>query len=68
MAYIELAKKGRPRKFKGLVISYGDKTDIRASRAFGFLGSDDYILAGDMNQDGDLNVMDIVILVNIILN
>tara|TARA_R100000656_G_scaffold16124_1_gene15380 strand:+ start:336 stop:719 length:384 start_codon:yes stop_codon:yes gene_type:complete len=54
MAYIELAKKGRPRKFKGLVISYGDKTEIRASRAFGFLGSDDYKITYDATDKSDL--------------
>ena len=32
------------------------------------LGNDDYISAGDMNQDGALDVLDIVTLVNIILS
>jgi len=32
-----------------------------------YLNDDDYILFGDMNQDGVLNVLDIVQLVNIIL-
>jgi len=32
------------------------------------LNNDDYILAGDMNQDGSLDVLDIVTLVNIILS
>ena len=32
------------------------------------LNGDEYILAGDMNQDGALDVLDIVTLVNIILN
>ena len=31
------------------------------------LNDDDYIVLGDMNQDGVLNVLDIVQLVNIIL-
>ncbi len=32
------------------------------------LNSDDYVLAGDMNQDGVLDILDIVTLVNIILS
>ena len=32
------------------------------------LNSDEYILMGDMNQDGALDVLDIVTLVNIILS
>ena len=31
------------------------------------LSNEDYILSGDMNQDGALDVLDIVNLVNIIL-
>ena len=54
MAYIELANKGRPRKVMGLVISYGDKTEISTSRAFGFLGSDDYKLTYDATDKSDL--------------
>ena len=54
MAYIELTTKGRPRKFKGLVISYGDKTEISASRAFGFLGSADYKITYDAIDKSNL--------------
>ena len=55
MAYIELANKGRPRKFRRLVISYGDKTEIGATQAFGFLGSDDYIITYDAVDKSELS-------------
>ena len=65
ISYIENFMLGCEHSLKSSTL-YFKKNDINEVNII--LNNDDYILAGDMNQDGALDVLDIVTLVNIILN